>query len=1347
MGGSILQLVSRGAEDLIITGDPEITFFKAVYRRHVNFSIYQKILNFAGKTNFNKRFHCKIKRLGDLLTNLTLVVDLPRINIKYKLVTNKTIYTILKNNGINWLNGNNINIFGSDEYANVSTLITQKISSLESELETINNVINIINNYDTNQGNDDYYDGIIDSIMNEGGTFNTLYDEIVLFFNNNYLNREMWTFERVIEYYHSIFKKIALELDEDNQYVFDSMYSIMNKNLNLIDLIDGLALNITSSDISIKDQIKNKVILHYEANQIDSTEYTKYDSYIILNNFLEKNNSVLSNNFDPTDKLELLTTTMNIGLLKNIQLLKQALNVTRNTYKFFIYKRYKYDTTSTTYNGTETFINNSIIDNTIMKIDDNFSNTFVTPAYEGDPGVTHFFKTYIDNKINVFHNTLTNLFSNSLYNDYFENETLWTNLEIPDTYTWLSNDKKASLENVLSMNYIPSVMIVNIIQSVINIRDYYSIRNPNDLTQNLSTSDEDTEDTDGTIGDQNKIRRFIDTKLYNTTSRTYKTDIFNIIDSNGGQFHQLVRDYILTGRGTTNDISNYIALTNNKIVDNDILNITILRRIEPIVYNETKYEELSEYVCDRWINELTILKNEYNNEESDKYTITDTLFSIIIDIINSYRIDVTSDNFPTYVNYINGFSIGRVKWDSNIIINPLPFAQFELTIINEETDQDNRPSIGNGRYVDAASCIYLHIRKQFKIAFNNFFNVDIIDNILTEFGAEGKAYFDNIINDILDTDNYSILLNDNTYDFYNISDELINIINQTDGEGLIRRASQYELLLERYTKFKFLLDIKNELYNKQDLLYTGISTIRTKINEFIYKKLLLTHSDFTQIDDILTIKLIKNTDDIIQNGGIDIYGNTYIEFIGIDDITGSFTLGNNIKNYIINKYGLNSTLLDLYNTLNITKNTMYLDKNIVLAKYNRFYNSDNIKDYILNKVQKNSFVNAGIISLKMNSVIETKNNILEYFINKKNNIITSIDTLHNTVLSTLLNYSKGNMNANFAWIQRIGHFLFKEISILIGGQKIDLHTGDILEILRSLQGSIGTDYGYNKMTGHTPELFMFNNLPKEATRLYIPLQFWFCKYFATGLPLVNLIHTDIVLSVQTRSFEQLAYYQSEAEIIRKPRIKCKLIADYVYVEKEERKRLANSKLEYLIETIQIDDGLIIDKNFFQNNETEIIKKVYFKNPTKEFIWAFRDLDDINGSLMHGQKKWNKYYYQDSDYNIKDVFSEFSFNFNGREREKPKSAKFYNYVQSYGKRTGDPPRGVYSYTFSIYPEKYQPSGTANLSMIELFELKFKFSDEMISLIKSGKRFQLILFGRGYNVLRCISGMSGLIFYEP
>jgi hypothetical protein len=39
MNGSFVQLVAKGDEDIYLTEDPQVTLFKMVYRRHVNFSI------------------------------------------------------------------------------------------------------------------------------------------------------------------------------------------------------------------------------------------------------------------------------------------------------------------------------------------------------------------------------------------------------------------------------------------------------------------------------------------------------------------------------------------------------------------------------------------------------------------------------------------------------------------------------------------------------------------------------------------------------------------------------------------------------------------------------------------------------------------------------------------------------------------------------------------------------------------------------------------------------------------------------------------------------------------------------------------------------------------------------------------------------------------------------------------------------------------------------------------------------------------------------------------------------------------------------------------------------------
>ena len=76
MGGGLLQLVAYGAQDVYLTGNPQITFFKASYRRHTNFAIESIEQTFNGNTGFGSRVTCQISRNGDLINRVYLQVKL-----------------------------------------------------------------------------------------------------------------------------------------------------------------------------------------------------------------------------------------------------------------------------------------------------------------------------------------------------------------------------------------------------------------------------------------------------------------------------------------------------------------------------------------------------------------------------------------------------------------------------------------------------------------------------------------------------------------------------------------------------------------------------------------------------------------------------------------------------------------------------------------------------------------------------------------------------------------------------------------------------------------------------------------------------------------------------------------------------------------------------------------------------------------------------------------------------------------------------------------------------------------------------------------------------------------------
>ena len=79
MTGGLMQLVAYGAQDVYLTGNPQITFFKVVYRRHTNFSMESIEQVFNGTADFGKKVTATISRNGDLVNRVWVVVNTPAV--------------------------------------------------------------------------------------------------------------------------------------------------------------------------------------------------------------------------------------------------------------------------------------------------------------------------------------------------------------------------------------------------------------------------------------------------------------------------------------------------------------------------------------------------------------------------------------------------------------------------------------------------------------------------------------------------------------------------------------------------------------------------------------------------------------------------------------------------------------------------------------------------------------------------------------------------------------------------------------------------------------------------------------------------------------------------------------------------------------------------------------------------------------------------------------------------------------------------------------------------------------------------------------------------------------------
>ena len=79
MGGGLLQLVAYGAQDVYLTGNPQITFFKVVYRRHTNFAIESIMQTINGDIRYGSSVTVQVSRNGDLINRAYLQVNVPTL--------------------------------------------------------------------------------------------------------------------------------------------------------------------------------------------------------------------------------------------------------------------------------------------------------------------------------------------------------------------------------------------------------------------------------------------------------------------------------------------------------------------------------------------------------------------------------------------------------------------------------------------------------------------------------------------------------------------------------------------------------------------------------------------------------------------------------------------------------------------------------------------------------------------------------------------------------------------------------------------------------------------------------------------------------------------------------------------------------------------------------------------------------------------------------------------------------------------------------------------------------------------------------------------------------------------
>ena len=243
------------------------------------------------------------------------------------------------------------------------------------------------------------------------------------------------------------------------------------------------------------------------------------------------------------------------------------------------------------------------------------------------------------------------------------------------------------------------------------------------------------------------------------------------------------------------------------------------------------------------------------------------------------------------------------------------------------------------------------------------------------------------------------------------------------------------------------------------------------------------------------------------------------------------------------------------------------------------------------------------------------------------------DLAYRTYLQVTLPEINKSLNDNklyARWLDYIGEQMVSQVEVEIGGQRIDRQYGDWMHIWNQLTMSSEQQRGYWKMIGHTTQLTYItdpsfadvagpcagasgpaqvcaprNSLPE--TTLYIPLQFWFTKNPGLALPLIALQYHEVKINLDIRPIGECLWAVSQLDgtagvtmsvptAYQQSLVAASLYIDYIFLDTDERRKMAQNPHEYLIEQLQFtgDESVGSSSNKIKLN---------FNHPCKELVWV------------------------------------------------------------------------------------------------------------------------------------------------
>jgi hypothetical protein len=181
---------------------------------------------------------------------------------------------------------------------------------------------------------------------------------------------------------------------------------------------------------------------------------------------------------------------------------------------------------------------------------------------------------------------------------------------------------------------------------------------------------------------------------------------------------------------------------------------------------------------------------------------------------------------------------------------------------------------------------------------------------------------------------------------------------------------------------------------------------------------------------------------------------------------------------------------------------------------------------------------------------------------------------------------------------------------------------------------------------------------------------------------------------------------------------------------EERRKFAETQHECIIEQLQFAED-----EFIASSQNSVSKVLNFNHPVKELYWVHVNNDYEQQNILTG----NQLLTYSIPTNL-ETFGEGVLQLNGIDRFEKRPANYFRLVQNYQMHTRYSSKQIYTYSFSLNPERLQPMGSCNMSKFASINLFLDYN----AINPKANNMILKVYGINYNIFRIMSGMAGLSY---